>query len=95
MNPRTRCQNAAFRLQRECYEQTKPSRKVRQFIPCPKGLIYSNELGKPEIRPMSLIWNEVSLTPCSCHPGFTASDCLAYEFDSTYNPYISKEAQSK
>lgn len=87
---RTMCQNAAFRLQRECYERqtAKPARKTHQFTPCPKGLIYSNELGQAEPRPMSLLWNEVVLTPCSCHTGFTVNDCIEYEHDSTYNPYV-------
>jgi hypothetical protein len=84
----TKCQNAAFRLQHEAYVKQAKTSRVKHFRPCPKGLIYSKELGKDAIRPMSLIWLEVSLTHCDCHPHMTQSDCLDYEMDPTYNPYL-------
>ena len=92
MNNRMKCQNAAFRLQAEAYKHQNDNRSgrkpLRQFNPCPKGLIYSGELRLVESRPMSLIWNEVVLTPCECHPNFTTDNCIEYEHDTTHNPYL-------
>jgi hypothetical protein len=88
-SPRTKCQNAAFRLQHEDYMLQSKRGKVRHFKPCPRGLIYSAELARDTIRPLSLLWLEVSLTHCTCHQGFTQNDCMTYELDPTYNPYKS------
>jgi hypothetical protein len=84
---RTKCQNAAFRLQHEAYVLQSKRGNVRQFHPCPKGLIYSAELARDEIRPLSLLWLEASLTHCKCHQGMSQGDLMSYEMDSTYNPY--------
>ena len=84
---RTKCQNAAFRLQHEAYVLQSKRGNVRRFVPCPKGLIYSAELARAEIRPLSLLWLEASLTYCKCHQGMTQNDLMEYELDPTYNPY--------
>lgn len=85
----TKCQNAAFRLQHEAYVlQARHVKRVRHFKPCPRGLIYSAELAKDVIRPLSLLWLEVSLTHCTCHQGFSQNDCMTYELDPTHNPYL-------
>lgn len=84
-----KCQNAAFRLQSECYalQSNKGKKKLRQFIPCAKGLIYSAELSRDEPRVLSLIENEVVMTPCDCHPSFSVNQAISYECDGTFNPY--------
>ena len=84
---RTKCLNAAFRLQHEAYVMQASRGKVRHFNPCQKGLVYSAELAQAAIRPLSLLWLEVSTTHCKCHQGMTQNDCLVYELDPTYNPY--------
>jgi hypothetical protein len=93
-SPRTKCQNAAFRLQHEAYLLQAKKSKVRHFKPCSRGLIYSAELAKEQIRPLSLLWLEVSLTHCVCHQGFSQNDCMDYEMDPTYNPYTKDQNEN-
>lgn len=79
---RTRCRNAAERLQAEAYaEQSNGGkRKLRQFIPCARGLVFSAELAKDTPRVLSEIENEALLTPCKCkkHNNLTANKMIEY-----------------
>ena len=89
-------QNASFRLQREAYEMQAdklPARKqLKQFYPCPKGLIFSAELGKQDMRVRLQVEHEVLQTPCECHHGMTMQQLVDYEYDDRFNPYAKNKA---
>ena len=79
---RIRCQNAANRLQAEAYAQQSNGgrRKLKQFFPCARGLVFSKELAKEFPRVLSEIENEALLTPCGCkaHNNLTANKMIEY-----------------
>jgi len=84
----TKCQNAAHRLQVECWERG-PKLKKR-FTPCPKGLVYVEEMAAGNKRAMSVVWPDVCATPCKCHPDFGPDQCIEYENDTRFNPAFRK-----
>lgn len=87
------CENAASRLQREAYAHQTKGRKTppRHFDPCPKGLVYTAELGRGCTRPQSLVTHEAALTPCECHAALTEIDLLDYELPS-YGIWLGEKA---
>lgn len=91
---RAKCQNAAFRLQAEAYaKQSQGGRiKLKQFLPCAKGLVYSKEAAYPT-RVLAQVANEVVTTHCNCHPDFLVRDAIAYECDPSFNPYVHTAVQ--
>lgn len=84
-------QNAAFRLQREAYEMQVAKlpygKQFKQFHPCPKGLIFSAELGKQKMRVRLEVEHEALLTICECHQNMTMQQLVDYEYDDSFNPY--------
>lgn len=60
-----------YKLQRETYRQQMAGRttKLKQFIPCPVGLVFSAALGKYPIPVMIEVMQEAEMVRCKCHPG--------------------------
>jgi hypothetical protein len=61
------CQNAAERLQRESYlyqVSRNKGKRLKQFAPCHKGLVYTRECGDGNERPQMLVTMEAALTHC-------------------------------
>ena len=92
-------QNAAFRLQREAYEiqiaKLPYGKQLKHFNPCPKGLIFSAELGKEDMRVLIQVEREVILTACECHHSMTIQQLVEYEYDDTFNHYARRTERTK
>lgn len=78
---RQMCENAASRLQREAYEAQMRGRStpLKHFTPCPRGLVYTAEIGNGNERPQILVTQEAALIYCQCHRDMTESMLIEYE----------------
>lgn len=62
-------------LEQEAYQQqTKLKRKITQFFPCEKALVFTKAMSNPNGVVVSLVIYDAALTICKCHSGLSAKD---------------------
>jgi len=69
-----RYQRVASVLQSDCYG--KFGLKHKQFIPCPKGLVFTDACSQKPVPVTELVTVWAAMTPCRCHSDYSQSKLI-------------------